>query len=102
MKVDDLEMSIRTGNAMRKAGITEIDQFVALDRKTVVGLPGSGPKCWKEVQELQESLKPHVQEAQSWAKLTAILKNSNLSNEEKDAIIHAVQDLAVLYAGGSS
>lgn len=54
MLVEDLELSVRTGNVLRNAGIVTLDQLKALDASAVLALKNAGRKTWREIQELQQ------------------------------------------------
>jgi phenylalanine-4-hydroxylase len=51
-----LELSVRTSNCLRNAGIETLDQFLRLDRDDVLRWKGAGRKVWNEIAEVQASL----------------------------------------------
>jgi hypothetical protein len=55
--VSDLEISVRTGNALKEAGIETLEQLLALTRAEVLRLRGAGVKAWKEVEWWQKWLR---------------------------------------------
>lgn len=56
MTIDDLELSVRTGNVLRAAGYIELDRFLGLTKAEVLALPNAGARTWKEIEELQRYL----------------------------------------------
>lgn len=55
--LDELELSVRTANVLRKAGhVTTLADFMALDRKTVAALKGAGVRVWREIETVQQGL----------------------------------------------
>ncbi|TGT64043.1 MULTISPECIES: DNA-directed RNA polymerase subunit alpha C-terminal domain-containing protein [unclassified Mesorhizobium] len=55
--VDDLELSVRTGNVLRRYGITTIDRFLQLTKPEVMFFRHAGAKTWREIQEVQINLR---------------------------------------------
>lgn len=60
LPIDQLELSVRTSNVLRMAGIETIEQFLELNRNYVMRLPNAGVKTWREVDEVQRYLKGEV------------------------------------------
>jgi phage-related tail protein len=56
LSIDDLELSVRTVNVLRRAEIRTIGEFLALDKATVTGLPNAGARTWNEIRETQDYL----------------------------------------------
>lgn len=54
--LDQLEISVRTTNVLRKHGVKTIDDFMALTRPVVLKLEYAGSKTWREIAEVQENL----------------------------------------------
>lgn len=52
--IHDLELSIRATNVLTDYGrVKTLEDFLALDRATVMGLPKSGTKTWEEIKRIQ-------------------------------------------------
>ena len=52
--IHDLELSIRATNVLTDYGrVKTLEDFLALDRATVMGLPKSGTKTWEEIKRVQ-------------------------------------------------
>jgi hypothetical protein len=52
--IRDLELSVRATNVLTRYGrVKTIDDFLALDRATVMGLPKSGTRTWEEIERVQ-------------------------------------------------
>jgi hypothetical protein len=52
--IHDLELSIRATNVLTDYGrVKTLEDFLALDRATVMGLPKSGTKTWEEIKRTQ-------------------------------------------------
>lgn len=66
--IDDLEMSVRASNVLKKMGVETMDDFMALTRQTVMAQKNAGRRTWNEVLEMQT----HFREAQRRSKDTAI------------------------------
>lgn len=54
--VDHLELSVRTTNVLKHYGVRTQEEFMGLNRKTVMSLPHLGAKSWKEIAEVQVNL----------------------------------------------
>ena len=56
--LDSLELSVRADRVLRAWGrIKTIDDFMALDARTVMALKGAGKRTWLEVKMLQAALR---------------------------------------------
>ena len=56
--IDGLELSVRASNVLRAWGrVNSIDDFLALDRKTVMTLPNAGVRTWREIEKMQAYLR---------------------------------------------
>lgn len=55
--IDRLELSVRSANVIKGAGISSYEAFMGLTRENVVMLPGGGIRVWREVSDVQENLK---------------------------------------------
>lgn len=55
--LDSLELSVRTTNVLRLAGVDSREAFEALDKSTVLGMRNAGRKTWHEIESVQEWLK---------------------------------------------
>jgi hypothetical protein len=53
---EQMELSVRTSNCMRRAGIETMDQFLRLDRDDVMGWKNAGIRTWNEIADLQSQL----------------------------------------------
>lgn len=62
LPISELEVSVRTHNVLKKAGYINIGAVLDLDEKTARALPNAGARTWREIAELQESLKPPSQQ----------------------------------------
>ena len=52
-----IELSVRAGNVLRNMGtVNTLEDFMALDRATVMAQKHAGVRTWKEIQEVQQSL----------------------------------------------
>ncbi len=49
--LDQLELSLRTMNALRRAGITTVGMLMGKSKKELLNLSNFGPKSWDEVQD---------------------------------------------------
>lgn len=59
--LDKLELSVRAHNCLRKSGlVVDIASFMALTEGQVKAIPAAGARTWREVREIQESLRPHT------------------------------------------
>lgn len=56
-EVDDLEINVRTRALLRNLGVQTIDQFMALDRPTVLSQMYAGAKTWRDIDEAQEGIR---------------------------------------------
>lgn len=52
VQVLSLEMTVRTTNALEKAGIVSIDQLVKMKKRQVMQLPNLGRKSFRELEEV--------------------------------------------------
>jgi hypothetical protein len=56
--IDSLELSVRASNVLRNWGrVNTLKDFTALDKATVMALPGAGVRTWTEVQMVQAALR---------------------------------------------
>ena len=64
--LDSIELTVRADRVLRTSGrVNTLEEFMALDEDTVRRLPGAGAKTWREIREMQESLRnghPEVNE----------------------------------------
>jgi hypothetical protein len=52
--IRDLELSVRATNVLTAYGrVKTVEDFLALDRATVMGLPKSGTRTWEEIERVQ-------------------------------------------------
>ena len=61
--LQELELSVRATNVLRNYGhVHTLEDFMALDRKTVMLLPHAGVRTWREIERMQEHLRslPHA------------------------------------------
>ncbi len=68
MNIHDLELTIRSENALRNAGIDTVEKLVALDWKQLSDIKNAGSKsiteiCWQCIQLLNGKL---LKEATNW------------------------------------
>lgn len=54
--IKDLELSVRASNVLTSEGVSTREQFMALDRVSVMAMKGAGSRVWKEIAEVQASL----------------------------------------------
>jgi DNA-directed RNA polymerase alpha subunit len=54
--IDNIEMSVSSDSALKKAGLDTVGQFLDLTQLQVVRLPEMGRKNWKEISEIQDIL----------------------------------------------
>jgi len=59
ISISDLELSVRAVNALRNIGVTPVEQFMKLDRGTVLRTRSAGAKTWREIRDMQPSLRDH-------------------------------------------
>ena len=52
-RVDELELSVRSSNVLRLAGVTTIEEFARLTKDQVMGFANAGRKTWNEIEEAQ-------------------------------------------------
>lgn len=68
MNIDDLELSVRTANALRLHGVTEIDSLESLTWSEFKQWTQVGRKSWNEIQEVLRWLsdrEKHLQRKQT-------------------------------------
>ena len=68
MNIDDLELTIRSSNALKNAGVTTVEQLVRLDFQALSAIKNAGEKsiaeiCWACVQLLNGRL---LERAMEW------------------------------------
>lgn len=51
--IDDLELSVRASNVLKKMGVETMDDFMALTRQSVMRQKNAGRRTWQEVSEIQ-------------------------------------------------
>lgn len=71
MHVDSLEMSIRSHNGLRKAGITTVEQLVALSYKELSSIDNIGEKsvseiCWACIELLNGKMLESIKEYEEY------------------------------------
>jgi hypothetical protein len=55
--IESLELSVRASNVLRAWGrVKTLDEFLGLDRETVMALPNAGVRTWKEIEQMQKYL----------------------------------------------
>lgn len=62
MKIEELNLSVRTSNALRRAGVRTTEQLETLEATDLLKLRGFGQCCLKEIQGILDQL--HKQEAE--------------------------------------
>lgn len=56
--IDSLELSVRASNVLRAWGrVNTLEDFMALDKETVMRLPRAGVRTWEEIKRYQDSLR---------------------------------------------
>jgi hypothetical protein len=56
--IESLELSVRASNVLRAWGrVNTLDEFMALDRATIMALPNAGVRTWKEIERMQKHLR---------------------------------------------
>ncbi len=80
--VDDLEMSVRSGNVLRRAEIKTASQLLALTKEEVLQMPAAGIRTWREVSEIQEVLRKETGPTTLWARFTTAVQDLNAFMEE--------------------
>jgi hypothetical protein len=56
--IHDLELSVRATNVLTAYGrVKTLEDFMALDKKTIMAQPNSGARTWKEIQHMQTFLR---------------------------------------------
>jgi hypothetical protein len=59
--IESLELSVRASNVLRRSGLVNtLEEFMALDRETVILLPQAGVRTWEEIEQVQK----HFRETQ--------------------------------------
>jgi hypothetical protein len=59
--IESLELSARASNVLRRSGFVNTpEEFMALDRETVMFMPKAGVRTWKEIEQVQK----HFRETQ--------------------------------------
>lgn len=54
--IDNIEMSVSSDSALRRAGLDTVGQFLDLTQLQVIRLPGMGRRNWREIFEIQNIL----------------------------------------------
>jgi hypothetical protein len=55
--IESLELSVRASNVLRRSGIVNtLEEFMALDRETVMFMPQAGVRTWEEIEQMQKYL----------------------------------------------
>ncbi|ESY35720.1 hypothetical protein NKK48_30260 [Mesorhizobium sp. C386A] len=54
--VDNLELSVRASNALRRYEINSIEKFLALTKPDIMGFKHAGAKTWHEIREVQVNI----------------------------------------------
>ncbi|RUU76136.1 DNA-directed RNA polymerase subunit alpha C-terminal domain-containing protein [Mesorhizobium sp. M7A.F.Ca.MR.362.00.0.0] len=54
--IDELELSVRAGNALRNHGVMNLDEFLRLTKPVVMSFKHAGARTWREIQEVQINL----------------------------------------------
>lgn len=79
--LDQLELSVRTGNVLRRTGtVNTLQDFMALSRKQVLALPHAGVRTWKEIAEIQSAHTPESREEErrrTWAEFADTVAHVN-------------------------
>lgn len=56
--IDSLELSVRASNTLRNWGrVNTLEDFMALDKATVMRLPNAGVRTWEEINRMQDYLR---------------------------------------------
>jgi len=56
--IDSLELSVRASNVLRNwGGVNTLEDFMALNKATVMALPGAGVRTWEEIKQYQDHLR---------------------------------------------
>jgi hypothetical protein len=59
--IESLELSVRASNVLRRSGfVNTLEEFMALDRETVMFMPKAGVRTWEEIEQVQK----HFRETQ--------------------------------------
>src|SRR5439155_24697018 len=51
MPIEDLGLTVRTYNCLKRSGITKVGQILQMDRKELLGVRNFGQKSYDELQE---------------------------------------------------
>lgn len=62
MKIEELRLSTRTYNCLKRKGIDTIEQLTRIPEKELMKIRGFGAECLKEVQEKMDTHKDHIPE----------------------------------------
>ena len=55
--IDDLELSVRASNVLRRRGRVEtLDDFMALTKSDILAQPNAGTRTWREIEQVQKWL----------------------------------------------
>lgn len=60
--VDSLELSVRTTNVLKLAGVDSREAFEALDKRTVLAMRNAGRRTWYEIESVQDWLRGPTRE----------------------------------------
>lgn len=52
--IDDLDLSVRAGNVLRKMGISDLEAFMALTKRQVMDQANAGARTWREVAAMRD------------------------------------------------
>ena len=55
--IDDLELSVRASNVLRKMGVETQEHLMALTRRAVLAQKNAGVRTWREVADIQQELR---------------------------------------------
>ncbi len=77
--VSELELSVRTANVCRAAGIISIEDFLAITKTEFMKFPNAGVRSWSEVEKTQQLIHYIRSGAYAWEEFeNAVLEVNKL------------------------
>ena len=92
--VSGLELSVRSSNVLREMGVTSVESFMSLTRTDILSRRNAGTKTWREIEEVQQSMKSKIQgqsPRDTYHDIVLVLQHSGLSPFQQIAVLEAVK-----------
>ena len=75
--IDDLELSVRTSNVLRRMGVTTLENFMSLERRKFLAQKNAGIKSWREIEEVRYHLRRSARRQTVAGRALALLEEFN-------------------------